>query len=56
LTNSPLSSAPKSPLTTPPTAAPPPIDDARPNETTWTVFKKRIDAERAKAGPAPERK
>jgi len=31
--------------------APPPGDDARPNETTWTVFKKRIDAERkAKSG------
>lgn len=29
--------------------APPPGDDARPNETTWTVFKKKIDAERAKA-------
>jgi hypothetical protein len=22
---------------------PPPIDDARPNETTWTVFKKQVD-------------
>ncbi|ASK88872.1 DUF1838 family protein [Sphingorhabdus sp. SMR4y] len=31
--------------------APPPGDDPRPNETTWTVFKKMIDAERAaKAG------
>lgn len=29
--------------------APPPGDDARPNATTWTVFKKRIDEERAKA-------
>jgi len=28
--------------------APPPGDDPRPNETTWTVFKKLIDAERAK--------
>jgi hypothetical protein len=36
--------------------APPPLDDKRPNETTWTVFKKRVDAERAKAGPAPERR
>ncbi|WP_339693586.1 DUF1838 family protein [uncultured Parasphingorhabdus sp.] len=27
--------------------APPPGDDARPNETTWTVFKKMVDAERA---------
>lgn len=26
--------------------APPPGDDARPNATTWTVFKARIDAER----------
>ena len=31
--------------------APPPADDARPNETTWTVFKKKIDA--AKAGGTP---
>ncbi len=23
---------------------PPPVDDARPNETTWTVFKKQLDA------------
>ena len=30
-------------------ASPPPIDDARPNETTWTVFKKALDAKR----PAP---
>lgn len=28
----------------------PPGDDARPNETTWTVFKKRVDAERARTG------
>ena len=27
---------------------PPPADDARPNETTWTVFKQQIDAQRAK--------
>lgn len=26
--------------------APPPVDDQRPNETSWTYFKKRIDAER----------
>lgn len=32
--------------------APPPADDARPNETTWTVFRKRVDAERAR-NPAP---
>jgi hypothetical protein len=28
---------------------PPPLDDARPNETSWTYFKKRVDA---KAAPA----
>jgi hypothetical protein len=27
---------------------PPPLDDQRPNDTTWTVFKKWIDAKRAK--------
>jgi hypothetical protein len=26
--------------------APPPLDDARPNETSWTYFKKRIDEKR----------
>lgn len=31
--------------------APPPADDARPNETTWTVFKKQVDAERQAARP-----
>jgi len=31
--------------------APPPADDARPNETTWTVFKKMVDAERQAARP-----
>lgn len=31
---------------------PPPGDDARPNATTWTVFKAKIDAERAAAGEA----
>jgi hypothetical protein len=34
--------------------APPPGDDARPNETTWTVFKKLIDEQRAKAGEKPK--
>lgn len=33
--------------------APPPVDDTRPNETTWTVFKKKIDAQRAKDGGKP---
>jgi len=28
--------------------APPPLDDARPNETTWTVVKKAVDASRSK--------
>lgn len=27
---------------------PPPVDDPRPNETTWTVFKRLIDEKRAK--------
>jgi hypothetical protein len=31
---------------------PPPLDDARPNETTWTVTRKWIDAQRA-AAPKP---
>lgn len=26
---------------------PPPVDDARPNATTWSVFKEKVDAERA---------
>jgi hypothetical protein len=30
-------------------AAPPPADDARPNETSWTYFKKRMDAKRTEA-------
>jgi hypothetical protein len=30
-------------------AAPPPLDDRRPNETSWEVFKKRMEA-RAKEG------
>lgn len=29
--------------------APPPVDDARPNETTWTFVKKQLDARRAQA-------
>ena len=33
--------------------APPKADDVRPNETTWTVFKKKVDAERAKSGEKP---
>lgn len=32
-------------------AAPPPVDDKRPNETSWTVFKKWIDAKPAPAAP-----
>jgi Protein of unknown function (DUF1838) len=31
--------------------APPAGDDARPNETTWTVFKKMVDAKKAAAAP-----
>lgn len=27
--------------------SPPPGDDPRPNETTWTVFKERVDQKRA---------
>jgi hypothetical protein len=34
--------------------APPPGDDARPNETTWTVFKKMVDQERAASGQPPK--
>jgi hypothetical protein len=29
--------------------SPPPADDKRPNETSWTYFKKRMDAKRAAA-------
>jgi hypothetical protein len=29
---------------------PPPLDDSRPNETSWTYMKKQIDAKRAAAG------
>jgi len=25
---------------------PPPADDARPNETSWTYFKKKLDAKK----------
>ena len=32
---------------------PPPVDDNRPNATTWTVFKKKIEAQRAKDGAKP---
>jgi hypothetical protein len=31
---------------------PPPLDDNRPNDTSWTVFKKWIDAKRKEAPPA----
>lgn len=31
--------------------APPPADDARPNATTWTVFKAKVDAMRKEAAP-----
>jgi hypothetical protein len=33
----------------------PPVDDARPNATTWTVFKKQVDEERAR-NPQPARR
>ena len=33
--------------------APPPGDDQRPNATTWTVFKDRIDRDRKAGGGAP---
>lgn len=33
--------------------SPPPLDDARPNETTWTITKKWIDERRAQDKPAP---
>ncbi len=32
---------------------PPPVDDARPNDTTWTVFKRWVDERRA-SGELPE--
>ncbi|MFY0400394.1 DUF1838 family protein [Brevundimonas naejangsanensis] len=35
-------------------AAPPPLDDARPNATSWTVAREGIDAER-RASPPPAR-
>jgi hypothetical protein len=31
--------------------APPPLDDTRPNETSWTYFKKVLDRKRAQARP-----
>jgi hypothetical protein len=31
--------------------APPPLDDPRPNETSWTVFKRFIDEQRAREAP-----
>ena len=34
--------------------APPPGDDPRPNETTWTVFKKMVDERRKSEGGAPK--
>jgi hypothetical protein len=33
--------------------APPPADDTRPNETTWTVFKKWADEKQGTAAPKP---
>lgn len=33
-------------------AAPPPLDDARPNDTTWTITKRAIDAMRAEGDEA----
>lgn len=33
--------------------APPPGDDPRPNETTWTVFKEMVDKKNAAAGAQP---
>ena len=35
--------------------APPPLDDARPNETTWTYVKKIVDSRRAQS-PASRQK
>ena len=32
--------------------APPPLDDSRPNETSWTVFKKWADRQKPPAAPA----
>ncbi len=31
--------------------APPPVDDPRPNETSWTYFKKMLEARKAKPAP-----
>lgn len=33
---------------------PPPVDDDRPNETSWTVFKKTIDERRARGTEPPQ--
>jgi Protein of unknown function (DUF1838) len=33
---------------------PPPLDDARPNATTWTEFKKYVDEQRTKTGEKPK--
>ncbi|MFN6933573.1 MAG: DUF1838 family protein [Tsuneonella sp.] len=33
---------------------PPPVDDTRPNETSWTVFKKHIDEKRAAEAARPK--
>jgi hypothetical protein len=30
---------------------PPPLNDPRPNETTWTVVKKVVDGQRERAAP-----
>ncbi len=35
-------------------AAPPPADDARPNETSWTYFRKIVEAKKAAAESAPK--
>jgi hypothetical protein len=31
-------------------SAPPPLDDARPNETSWTYFKKKLDEKKKEGG------
>ncbi len=41
-------------LSYPAYTAPPPGDDLRPNATTWTVFKEKIDAERKAKGDLPK--
>ncbi|QMW24164.1 DUF1838 family protein [Sandaracinobacteroides saxicola] len=37
-------------------ASPPPLDDARPNATTWTEYKKLLDSRRANGAGAPPAK